>query len=322
MPHLGAGHFAGMEQMAEAPPDVVYPDRPTTSGIHMNNVAISGVYDKVVDERLLVHNLEHGYVNIFYDQDAPEDQVAQLKAFAREQIDAGRHEKIVVSAWKAELEDDANFAMVAWGVRQQCRDFDEGVVLNFLREHHYLAGEAPERDVRPHLDEGIDPDAEEGDVLFPPLDAEERNATLFAQSLETPQLLFRLRDTNRDLLLGANEEVLQLQLGLAYEQRALEALLVAQDPESLAAVSSTMQEGYVKLRAAVSGVRLRLSLARAYKDPLLKLTADRIDDAMQRIRVARLATEAAAAGSVDQVPAAIENLQAAIAITELIADLI
>jgi hypothetical protein len=114
----------------------------------------------------------------------------------------------------------------------------------------------------------------------------------------------------------------QLQLGLAYEQRALEALLVAQDPESLADASSAMQQGYVKLRFAVSGVRMKLSLARAFQDPLLKLSAERIDDAMFRIRVAKLATEAAAAGSVDQVPKAIENLEAAIAITQLVNDLI
>jgi hypothetical protein len=184
-PILPSQHLAS-EELPTNPPDALYPRRPATSGRHLGSIVATGVYDNVVDERVLVHNLEHGYVNIFYDEDAPEDQVNQLKAFAQEQIDSRRHEKLIVSVWKAELEDDANFAMVAWGVRQHCREFDEGVVLNFLREHHYLAGDAPERDLQPHIDEGIDPDAEEGDILFPPLDAE-RDADDLDDVMEEPE---------------------------------------------------------------------------------------------------------------------------------------
>jgi hypothetical protein len=166
---LPSQHLAS-EELAANPPDVLYPRRPATSGRHLAGVVQTGVYDKVIDERLLVHNLEHGYVHVYYDEDAPEDQVAELQAFAQEQIDSGRYEKLIVAPWKAELEDDANFALTAWGARQHCRDFDEGVALAFLREYHYLAGNAPEREIQPHLAEGLDPDAEEGDVLFPPLD--------------------------------------------------------------------------------------------------------------------------------------------------------
>lgn len=167
-PPRSSPHF-GDAELAQSPPDAVYPDRPATSGPHIGTIARTGVYDKVIDERLLIHNMEHGYAVIYYHEDAPEGEVAELKAFAQEQIDSGRHEKIIVSEWNADLPDDANFAYVAWGARQLCREYDEGVALAFLGDWHYLAGNAPERDLRPHLDQGLDPDAQEGDVLFPPL---------------------------------------------------------------------------------------------------------------------------------------------------------
>jgi hypothetical protein len=173
MPNLGAGHFSGdMGELAQAPPDLVYPDRPTTSGRHMGAVALTGVYDKVVDERLLVHNLEHGYVNIFYTEDAPDDQVAELTAAAEEWIE-GRYQKVIVSRWKADMPGDARFAFTAWDARQLCRDFHTGVALNFLEEWHHLSGHAPERTAAPHTSPDqsgvIDPDGVDGDLLFPPL---------------------------------------------------------------------------------------------------------------------------------------------------------
>lgn len=170
-PVLPSTHFSGPE-LAANPPDLVYPDRPATSGRHVGNVVQSGVYDKVIDERFLVHNLEHGYVNVSYTQDAPAGQVADLKEFAEEQVDSRRHEKIVVSAWEAELPDGANFALTAWGARQLCREFDRGVALSFLDAYHYLAGDAPENTLPPHVGgqgSGLDPNEEEGDLLLPPL---------------------------------------------------------------------------------------------------------------------------------------------------------
>jgi hypothetical protein len=172
MPNLGAGHFTDTAQMAEMPPDVVYPDRPTTSGTHIGQWALTGVYDKVIDERLLVHNLEHGYVNIFYTDEATDDQVEELKAAAEDWVD-GRYQKVIVSRWKADMPGDARFGFTAWDFRQLCRDFDEGVALAFLEDHHHLAGRAPERTVAAHTDPDqpgtIDPGTVEGDLLFPPL---------------------------------------------------------------------------------------------------------------------------------------------------------
>jgi hypothetical protein len=164
-PHLDGAQLAGN------PPEAIYPDRPTTSGPHLANVAQSGFYDKVVDERLLVHNLEHGYVHIYFDEDAPEEDVAEIEEFV-EGLISGNTQKVIASRWKADLPGDANYALTAWGARQTCEQWDQGVAEAFIAEHHYLEGTAPERTIQPHLGgtgSGIDPDEEDGDLLFPPL---------------------------------------------------------------------------------------------------------------------------------------------------------
>lgn len=160
-------HLSG-EQLVSSPPDIVYPDRPATSGPHIGNFVQSGFYDKVIDERLLVHNMEHGYANIAWSPDADPADVADIEEFAVDQIDSGT-EKIVASRWDGDLPDGARYAFTAWGARQLCEQWDRGIALRFLDEFHYLEGDAPEKTIRPHIDTGIDPDDEDGDLLLPPL---------------------------------------------------------------------------------------------------------------------------------------------------------
>lgn len=168
---LGGGqHLQDPAQIAAAPPDVLYPDRPASSGPHLGSVALTGVYDQQIDERLLVHNLEHGYVNVFYDAEADPAQVDALRTFAQAQID-GERPKIVVSPYGEPLQGDANFAYTAWGWRQLCGTYDDAVLSSFL-EQHYNGEQAPERYLTPHVTAGsgvLDPNAVEGPLLFPPL---------------------------------------------------------------------------------------------------------------------------------------------------------
>lgn len=169
-PDLQAGHI---EDPAAVPPKAIYPDRPTSSGPHFGSVVKSGVFDDLVDERILVHNLEHGYVNAYYSQDAPEEQVEALKAFAREKI-GGPNPKMIVAPKIGEWSQDTNFAFVAWRYRQMCDQFDEGVLLNFMAEHYGLQGIAPEKTAPAHTGgQGVlDPEEDEGPLLLPPLTPE------------------------------------------------------------------------------------------------------------------------------------------------------
>ena len=164
----GQGHLDAAS-LPQQPPEALYPDRPATSGQHFGSWLKTGVYDQVLDERPLVHNLEHGYVNVFYDQGVDEEQLNQLKSFGEEQIE-GNFPKLIVAAWDGDLPEEYNVAFTAWGVRQMCADFDTETLEVFLREHHSAEGQAPEKTVPPHLAEGqgtIDP----GDdpFLLPPL---------------------------------------------------------------------------------------------------------------------------------------------------------
>lgn len=166
----GTGHLDS-QTLAASPPEILYPDRPATSGEHFGNWLMTGVYDEIMDERALVHNQEHGYVLGYYSEDAPEDQIAAFKAKAQEHID-GDFPKIIVSPWDGDLPEDANFAYVAWNNRQLCGEFDEDVFLTFVEDHHSSAGDAPpaEKSIPAHLEPGggtIDPEGEA--FLLPPL---------------------------------------------------------------------------------------------------------------------------------------------------------
>lgn len=167
----GEGHLDAAT-LAQQPPDVLYPDRPATSGQHFGSWLKTGVYDVDLDERVLVHNLEHGYVVAYYSEDAPTEQVTALKEHAQEQID-GRYKKLIVAPWDGALPGEANFAYVAWAARQMCAEYDRQTFQVFLEDHHSGEGVAPEKGLTPHLEEGngtIDPKGEP--YLLPPLDGQ------------------------------------------------------------------------------------------------------------------------------------------------------
>lgn len=171
MPNLGAGHFEGMQELPANPPQALYDHLPTTSGRHIAQVVVTGVYDEYVDERLTTHNLEHGYVVMWYDEEADPEQVEELKEFARERID-GDDEEIIVAPYNQPLDEDANFAFVAWDRRQLCEQFDPGIALNFINEHMDNQ-RAPEALAGPHLgDNPGELDPAEDVVVFPPMGEE------------------------------------------------------------------------------------------------------------------------------------------------------
>ncbi|MGH8930353.1 MAG: DUF3105 domain-containing protein [Egibacteraceae bacterium] len=171
---LGGGNhldIQGPENVVVNPPEAVYPDRPATSGPHLSSVVKTGVYDTLIDERVLVHNLEHGYVIAYYAQSAPADQVSALKEWGTAQID-GDFPKLIVAPWTGDaMPEGARFAYTTWNSRQMCADFDPQVASVFAQAHSGNNSRAPERNLLPHLNEQagvLDPSNE--NVLFPPLD--------------------------------------------------------------------------------------------------------------------------------------------------------
>ena len=160
-------HFSGQE-LAANPPEVAYADRPAAGGRMAPGTAEAGVYDEPVDERLLVHNLEHGYVSVYYAPDAPEADVQQLTGLVRDLLDDfGR---VIVTPWTEPLPDGANFAVLSWGKRQMCRQFDSDLVRSFIESNHGSKSGAPEASMAAGVnkDNPVRPDGE-GPFLLPPL---------------------------------------------------------------------------------------------------------------------------------------------------------
>lgn len=169
IPGEGGQHFAP-QQLAENPPEEAYEARPAVSGIHMGQVATTGIYTEVVDERLIIHNLEHGYINVLYTEDAPTEQIEAVESWANGTI--GANQKLIVTPFMGEMDNDATIALTAWDFRQLCDTFSESLADLFVNEHHYFAGRAPERTLPPHLQGGggvLDPEEVDGPLLFPPL---------------------------------------------------------------------------------------------------------------------------------------------------------
>ncbi|MGH8899468.1 MAG: DUF3105 domain-containing protein [Egibacteraceae bacterium] len=174
-PDLGGGHVdeLGPAAVAANPPEKLYSDRPASSGRHVSPVVVSGVYDTLIDERPLVHDLEHGWVNIYYLQTAPADQVERLKSWARVQID-GPYPKMIVAPWiGGKLLRGANFAYVAWHFRQLCGQFDPQVAEVFAKAHsgsNSKALEAPRVPADLPADNRRIFNPSNANLLFPPLD--------------------------------------------------------------------------------------------------------------------------------------------------------
>jgi hypothetical protein len=144
LPDEGREHLAP----GEAPP--AYGSTPATSGKHSGATlpADPSVYDQPFDANLeaqAVHNLEHGYVLIYYKQDGPDalpNNVVDTLA------DLARSEEKVMLAPHAELPEDQSLAIAAWTHLQTCPNVtNAGDVVDVARgfiNRFRGGGDAPE----------------------------------------------------------------------------------------------------------------------------------------------------------------------------------
>jgi len=99
---LGQQHIA----LNDTPPKE-YNSNPPSSGGHYSTPANWGVYDYEVNDKLFIHNIEHGGIWIAYKPSVSPDVVKELKAF----VDSLGGLKIVMAPRSA---NDADVAIVAW----------------------------------------------------------------------------------------------------------------------------------------------------------------------------------------------------------------
>lgn len=117
---------------------------PPTGGSH--NAVSLGVKtrfyplaDKPRPERA-VHNLEHGFVVIWYDSKVPAAQVQLLQAMAN---DPSMDRLLVVGWWQSDLPSDKHVVITSWSKTDRCSSMDTAAAREFYTVH-VNAPQAPE----------------------------------------------------------------------------------------------------------------------------------------------------------------------------------
>lgn len=133
----------------------LYPVRPAHSGPHFPAIHPVGVFDDPRDERLIVHNLEHGAVAIWYDPETADPaEVDQVETWAEERNRAGFAGRsgagLIVAPFERELDSGKAFAMRAWLAASDCDGFDPTAADAFVIENYGTAGQAPENFFAPY----------------------------------------------------------------------------------------------------------------------------------------------------------------------------
>lgn len=90
-----------------APLPKPYDSNPPSSGAHYSSPANSGVYDYEVNDKIFIHNLEHGSIWIAYRPSVSAQVIEDLKGIVKEFSGS----KIVMAPRSA---NDADIAIVAW----------------------------------------------------------------------------------------------------------------------------------------------------------------------------------------------------------------
>lgn len=144
---------------ADAPPaDVLYPQRPAHSGRHYGSLMRlpQGVSDTPIDERAVLHNMEHGAVVVWFDPGAvPGRAREQIAAWRDARADLGfvsRNGGGVFASPMPDVADAPPLALRAWGVALDCERFDPIVADAFLVDHWGSHGAAPEAERSPYPD--------------------------------------------------------------------------------------------------------------------------------------------------------------------------
>lgn len=144
---------------ADAPPaDVLYPQRPPHSGPHFGGLLPlpRGTQDRPIDERAVLHNMEHGAVVVWFDRAAVTgadlEQVANWRDARHDLGFTSRAGGAVFASPLPEIEDAPAVALRAWGVALDCERFDPVVADAFLVDHWGSHGAAPEGELSPFPD--------------------------------------------------------------------------------------------------------------------------------------------------------------------------
>lgn len=156
---------AAHHDSATAPPaDVMYAAsevRPAHSGPHFVQAhpPIGSIPSSPLEERAIVHNLEHGSVVAWFDAEAVdgstqgdmENWMSSRQALGFE----GQGGANVFVSPAENITSDKPIAFRAWGVAMDCDSWNQTVADSFLIDYWGTHGRAPERNLAPYPDDAL-----------------------------------------------------------------------------------------------------------------------------------------------------------------------
>lgn len=129
---------------AADPLPVPYNSNPPTSGYHSGgDLAPWGVQTQPIDDKITVHNIEHGGVIVHYRQDLDKATVDQLTTLARE---LQQQSSCILMVPRPADKLDTPIAVTAWNWMLKLQSLDADAIRAFFRSH---VGRGPERACRP-----------------------------------------------------------------------------------------------------------------------------------------------------------------------------
>ncbi len=140
------------------PPEVLYPERPAHSGQHYGTVLSlpQGPARAPIDERAVLHNMEHGAVVVWFDPAAADRETIADWRDARDGLGfVSRAGGAVFASPMPDIDDAPSVALRAWGVAMDCERFDPIVADAFLVDHWGSHGEAPEAELSPFPEDAL-----------------------------------------------------------------------------------------------------------------------------------------------------------------------
>ena len=132
-PDLGRGHLA----VGVGAPVNYYTTYPPTSGSHSPGWTNCGIHESPVPDEVLVHNLEHGFVNIQYNTE-DEALVEELKTAAEDL--PGWPDYYILTPYP-NLDRDSPIALTAWRVIQYLDTVDAAAMEEFANAYRTFGPE-------------------------------------------------------------------------------------------------------------------------------------------------------------------------------------